>query len=166
MAAALLFLAGCVPKEEAPIEEATEKEEISSIGLILSSEDDPANEALKAQFEALAQELGAELLIRIPEVTAAEAEEAWNVTGEFILYEVDPIELQTYMVGDLVAEDVDVIAICPNHPQSLEATLTAAQHVGAEVCVIGREIEVDCFDVYTDVENAAEVLREYLQGES
>lgn len=137
--------------EQAEVSGNLKQTEAPVIGLILTSQDAQENDALIQEFEALAEEMGAELLVRIPEVTCAEAEEARSLTGDFVLCEVDPIEYQMLHVNEMVAEDVDVIAIHANHPQALEPVLTAARSVGIQVCAFGQEVGEESCDVYVEV---------------
>ena len=57
--------------------------------------------------------------------------------------------------NELVAEDVDVIALHPNHSEALESVLGAARGVGIQVCAWECPVTEESFDVY--VEGAAEV---------
>ena len=91
-------------------------EQISRIGLILTSRDDPENESVEAVFQELADRLGAELSVQTPDVSATEAAEARELAYHtFALCDVNPIEYQMLAVNELVAENVDVIAIHANH---------------------------------------------------
>lgn len=70
-------------------------EQISRIGLILTSRDDSENEQVQTDFENLAEALGAELHVKTPDVSAAEADEARGLEYRtFALCDVDPIEYQ------------------------------------------------------------------------
>lgn len=154
----LLFLTGCgqsadntvaAEQEENGAAATTQTEDVV-IGLILTSQDAEENDALIQDFEALAEKMGAELLVRIPEVTCAQAEEARSLTEDFVLCEVDPIEYQMLHVNEMVAEDADVIVIHANHPQALEPVLTAARSVGTQVCAFGQEVGEESCDIYVE----------------
>ena len=126
------------------------------MGLILTSRDDEENEAVLASMEELAEEKELRLVVYTPDVSAEEAEEAAKLEqGSFASCDVDPIEYQMLGVNELVAEDVDVIALHPNHSEALESVLGAARGVGIQVCAWARMPSEESFDVY--VEGAAEV---------
>ena len=119
------------------------------MGLILTSRDDPENQETEAAFQSLAQELGAELLVETPDVTASDAGEARALeAGTFILCDVDAIEYQMLAVNELVAENVDVIAIHANHEEALESVLSAARGVGIRVIAFGQEVTEESCDEY------------------
>lgn len=156
--------AGCgAKKEEELVPDESVKEKTPLIGLILTSTDAPENDALVADFETMAEEAGAELMVLYPDVTSIEAEEARAMTGDFILYDVNPIEYQMLHVNELVEADADVIAIYANHPQRLESVLTAAKGVGIQVCAIEQEIGEESFDVYADLDEAADAVKELIE---
>ena len=154
----LLFLTGCgqsadntvAAEQEENGAAATTQTEDLVIGLILTSQDAEENDALIQDFEALAEKMGAELLVRIPEVTCAQAEEARSLTEDFVLCEVDPIEYQMLHVNEMVAEDADVIVLHANHPQALEPVLAAARSVGIQVCAFGQEVGEESCDIYVE----------------
>ena len=124
-------------------------EQISRIGLILTSRDDPENEQVQTDFENLAEALGAELHVKTPDVSAAEADEARGLEYRtFALCDVDPIEYQMLAVNELVAENVDVIAIHANHEEALESVLSAARGVGIRVIAFGQEVTEESCDGY------------------
>ena len=124
-------------------------EQISRIGLILTSRDDPENEQVQIEFENLAEALGAELHVKTPDVSAAEADEARGLEYRtFALCDVDPIEYQMLAVNELVAENVDVIAIHANHEEALESVLSAARGVGIRVIAFGQEVTEESCDGY------------------
>jgi len=154
----LLFaLAGCGTREELPEEAGTDTQsKTPEIGLILSSEDDPENEAVMEAFEKAAAEAGAKLQLRIPEVSHTEAAEAVKLSEGYELCEVDPLEYQMLFVNELVAEDVDVIAIHANHRDGLEPVLSAARALGIRVCAFGLEVNEESCDLYAETEDAAE----------
>jgi len=156
----LLLAAGCGSKQKEEAEPELQKDETMLVGLILSSTDDPANETLIVDFEELAEDIGAELMIRKPDVTYAEAQEARTMTGDFILYDVNPIEYQMLYVNELVEADADVIAVCANHPTRLEPVLTAAKDLGIQVCAIEQPVEETCYDAFAQVDEAAAVVRQ------
>lgn len=58
----------------------------------------------------------------------------------FALCDVDPIEYQMLAVNELVAEDVDVIAIHANHEEALESVLSAARSVGVRVIAFEQPV--------------------------
>lgn len=119
------------------------------IGLILTSRDDPENESVEAVFQELADRLGAELRVKTPDVSAAEADEARKLAYHtFVLCDVDPIEYQMLAVNELVAENVDVIAIHANHEEALESVLSAARGVGIRVIAFGQEVTEESCDEY------------------
>ena len=128
----------------------------TAVGLILTSRDDEENEAVLASMEELAVEKDFRLVVYTPDVSAEEAEEAAKLEqGSFASCDVDPIEYQMLGVNELVAEDVDVIALHPNHSEALESVLGAARGVGIQVCAWECPVTEESFDVY--VEGAAEV---------
>lgn len=167
----LLLLGGCdsggekkVQKESASeAESGEEKTEntVLRIGLILSSRDDTENEELEAAFQSLALELGAELSVKTPDVTATEAAEAREFSyHSFILCDVNPIEYQMLAVNELVAEDADYIVIHANHREALEGILTSARGVGIQVIALEQEMTEGSFDAYADTaEKAAEEIK-------
>lgn len=135
-------------------EETVEKE--ASAGLILTSRGAGENEEIVAAMQELAGEAGFRLVVYIPDVSAEEAEEAAGLEmGSFASCDVDPIEYQMLGVNKLVAEDVDVIAIHPNHGEALESVLGAARGVGIRICTWGCELSEECFD--WQAESSAEV---------
>ena len=144
-----------VPETE-PESSATEPESSAAepkasmrIGLILTSRDDPENESVEAVFQELADRLGAELRVKTPDVSAAEADEARKLAYHtFVLCDVDPIEYQMLAVNELVAENVDVIAIHANHEEALESVLSAARGVGIRVIAFGQEVTEESCDEY------------------
>jgi len=104
----LLALAGCGQGEHMRIEDQPGEQEAGQrkpplVGLILSSRDAEENEELIQQFEAVAKDMGAQLLVRIPEVSDKDAEEARGQQNSFVLCEVDPIEYQMLYVNEMVA---------------------------------------------------------------
>ena len=139
----------------------------TAVGLILTSRDDEENEAVLASMEELAVEKDFRLVVYTPDVSAEEAEEAAKLEqGSFASCDVDPIEYQMLGVNELVAEDVDVIALHPNHSEALESVLGAARGVGIQVCAWECPVTEESFDVY--VEGAAEVpaaVQELLEAE-
>lgn len=167
-----LILGGCSRAEhgkEYTVQEETEdvtsgEAKTPAIGLILTSEDDEENEAVIAGFQEVAGAAGAELMIRIPDVTYEEAQEALKLEGSFVLCDVNPIEYQMLLVNDLVMENVDVIAIHPNHEEALEPVLSAARAVGIRVCAFGCDVGEKSCDIFVDVEEApqktVDLLRE------
>ena len=131
------------------------------MGLILTSRDDPENQETEAAFQSLAQELGAELLVETPDVTASDAGEARALeAGTFIPCDVDAIEYQMLATDALVAEGVSVIAIHPNHAEALESVLSAARGVGIYVAAFADPVTDASADacVGTAVE-AAELIK-------
>ena len=114
-------------------------EQIARIGLILTSRDDPENESVEAVFQELADRLGAELSVQTPDVSATEAAEARELAYHtFVLCDVN----------ELVAENVDVIAIHANHEEALESVLSAARGVGIRVIAFGQEVTEESCDEY------------------
>jgi len=169
---AVLTLGGCTgnsPENGSPdgasgqADSGTEEAKTPVIGLILSSEDAKENETVIAGFQEAAGEAGAELLVRIPEVSDADARKAGELTDSFVLCEVDPVEYQMLLVNELVAEDVDVIAIHANHRDALEPVLSAARAVGIRVCAFGLEVNERSFDIYADTADAPEAVAELLK---
>lgn len=150
------LLSGCGPKKVAGAEASEQEssdtgEQISRIGLILTSRDDPENEEVQTAFEALTDELGAELKVETPDVSAAEADEARRLEYRtFALCDVDPIEYQMLAVNELLAEDVDVIAIHANHTEALESVLSAARGVGVRVVAFEEAVTDASCDVYAE----------------
>ncbi len=167
----LLFIGGCGSAGEKKVREETasktaqEEEKFEDIplriGLILSSRDDAENEELEAAFQSLASELGAELSIKTPDVTAAEAAEARKLSyHSFVLCDVNPIEYQMLEVNELVAEDADYIVIHANHREALEGILASARGVGIQVIALEQEMTEGSFDAYADTaEKAAEEIK-------
>lgn len=132
-----------------PESSAAEPKASLGIGLILTSRDDPENESVEAVFQELADRLGAELRVKTPDVSAAEADEARKLAYHtFVLCDVDPIEYQMLAVNELVAENVDVIAIHANHEEALESVLSAARGVGIRVIAFGQEVTEESCDGY------------------
>ena len=132
-----------------PESSAAEPKASMRIGLILTSRDDPENESVEAVFQELADRLGAELRVKTPDVSAAEADEARKLTYHtFVLCDVDPIEYQMLAVNELVAKNVDVIAIHANHEEALESVLSAARGVGIRVIAFGQEVTEESCDEY------------------
>ena len=132
-----------------PESSAAEPKVSMRIGLILTSRDDPENESVEAVFQELADRLGAELRVKTPDVSAAEADEARKLAYHtFVLCDVDPIEYQMLAVNELVAENVDVIAIHANHEEALESVLSAARGVGIRVIAFGQEVTEESCDGY------------------
>lgn len=136
-------------------------QETLRIGLILTSRDDPENEAVQTAFEALAEELGADLSVKTPDVSAAEAAEARGLEYRtFALCDVDPIEYQMLAVNELIAEDVDVIAIHANHTEALESVLSAARGVGVRVIAFEQPVTDASCDGYAETsEEAVAVIK-------
>ncbi len=166
------LLGGCQEtKQEATKEESAEQTETETeattekqplrIGLILSSKDDAENEATKELFQALASELGAELIVKTPDVTAEEAAGARELSyHSFVLCDVNPVEYQMLAVDDLVAEKADLIVIHANHREALEGVLAAARGIGIRVIAWEQELTEGSFDIYTETaEEAAEQIR-------
>lgn len=156
--------AGMAAQEERQAE-AAEQQEVKApvIALLLSSEDSEEKESVTAVFTEAAEEAGAELLVRAPEVTEKAAEEARALTGNFILYDVDPIEHQMLIIDELVAQDVDVIAIHANHSEALGAVLAAARAVGIRVCAFAQPVGEESCDRYEKTgEEAAKAAVELL----
>lgn len=158
-----VFLGGCAGESQGLSEAETETMKAERaheaaepvIGLILTSQDGEANETIISCFQEKAGEAGAKLWVRIPEVSEEDALEAAGLTESFVLCEVDPIEFQMLFVNEMVAENVDVIAIYANHDQALEPVLSAARAVGIRVCAFGRRVTEECRDCYAEVEEAA-----------
>lgn len=167
--ALLLTAAGCGSKENGSADldsdtvKTEEQKEKRVIGLILTSRDAGENESVTEAVEKIADETGAELLIRTPDVSAEEAEEAASLTyGSFILYDVDPIEYQMLALNELIAEDADVILIHPNHGEALDGVLAAARGVGAKIYTWGEKPSEGGFDVHKE---EAEELLESLRSD-
>lgn len=137
-------------------------EECPTVALVLTSRDGAENEELIKSFREKTEELGARLLVRLPDVSEAEALKARELTGSFVLCEVNPIEYQMLFINELVAENVDVIAIHPNHSEALEPVLAAARGVGIRICAFGQEVGEESCDVYTTVGKAPELAAELL----
>ena len=132
-----------------PESSAAEPKASLEIGLILTSRDDPENESVEAVFQELADRLGAELRVKTPDVSAAEADEGRKLAYHtFVLCDVDPIEYQMLAVNELVAENVDVIAIHANHEEALESLLSAARGVGIRMIAFGQEVTEESRDGY------------------
>ena len=132
-----------------PESSAAEPKASLEIGLILTSRDDPENESVEAVFQELADRLGAELSVQTPDVSATEAAEARELAYHtFVLCDVNPIEYQMLAVNELVAENVDVIAIHANHEEALESVLSAARGVGIRVIAFGQEVTEESRDEY------------------
>ena len=136
-------------------------EQISRIGLILTSRDAPENEQVQTDFENLAEALGAELHVKTPDVSAAEADEARGLEYRtFALCDVDPIEYQMLAVNELVAENVAVIAIHANHEEALESVLSAARSVGVRVIAFEQPVTDTSCDAYAETaEEAVTVIK-------
>lgn len=164
----MLSFIGCASKEreeeDALMMRAENAKDMDTpvMALVLTSEDGEENEEIIESFRRKAQEIGAELLVRIPEVTEEEAKEARALKGEFVLCEVDPIEYQMLFINELVAEDVDVIAIHANHGEALEPVLTAARNVGIRICAFEQEVSEESRDVYTTALDAPEAAANLL----
>lgn len=124
------------------------------LALILTSHDAEENGELIKNFQEKAEEQGAEFQVKIPDVTWAEAQEAKQETGNFVLCDVNPIEYQMLLVNELVAEDVDVIAIHANHSEALEPVLSAARSLGVRICAFGQEVSEECCDIFTTAKDA------------
>lgn len=142
----LLFIGGCgsageekvqkVSDSETVLEEEKSKDSPLRIGLILSSRDDAENEELEEVFQSLASELGAELSVKTPDVTAAEAAKARKLSyHSFVLCDVNPIEYQMLAVNELVAENADYIVIHGNHGEALEGILASARSRDSGDCL-------------------------------
>lgn len=169
----LLFIGGCgsageekvqvqeVSDSETVLEEEKSKDSPLRIGLILSSRDDAENEELEEVFQSLASELGAELSVKTPDVTAAEAAKARKLSyHSFVLCDVNPIEYQMLAVNELVAENADYIVIHGNHGEALEGILASARGVGIQVIALEQEMTEGSFDAYADTaEKAAEEIK-------
>lgn len=136
-----------------------------TLALVLAGRDGAENEELIESFRKEAEEQGAELLVRIPDVSEEEALEAGALTGSFVLCEADPIEYQMLLINELTAEDVDVIAIHPNHSEALKPVLTAARAVGIRICVFGREVGEESCDIFTTAGEAPQTAAALLQAE-
>lgn len=164
----MLSFAGCASKkneeEDALMMRAENAKDMDTpiMALILTSEDGEENEEIIESFRRKAQEIGAGLLVRIPEVTEEEAGKARALKGEFVLCDVDPIEYQMLFVNELVAEDVDVIAIHANHGEALEPVLAAARKVGIRICAFEQEVSEESCDVYTAASDAPEAAANLL----
>ena len=161
-------LSGCGQEKVAEAEASEKKsenpdagEQISRIGLILTSRDDSENEQVQTDFENLAEALGAELHVKTPDVSAAEADEARGLEYRtFALCDVDPIEYQMLAVNELVAEDVDIIAIHANHTEALESVLSAARSVGVRVIAFEQPVTDAGCDGYAETsEEAVAVIK-------
>ena len=134
-------------------------EQISRIGLILTSRDAPENEQVQTDFENLAEALGAELHVKTPDVSAADETRGLEYRT-FALCDVDPIEYQMLAVNELVAEDVDVIAIHANHEEALESVLSAARSVGVRVIAFEQPVTDAGCDGYAETsEEAVAVIK-------
>lgn len=131
-------------------------EEHPTLALVLASRDRVKNEDLIKSFQEKAEEQGIELLVRLPDVSEEEALKARELTGSFVLCEVNPIEYQMLFINELVAEDVDVIAIDTNHSEALDPVLTAARALGIRICAFGQEVGEESCDVYTTANEAPE----------
>lgn len=164
----MLSFMGCTSKESAEKEtlmmRAENAGEIDTpvMALILTSEDGKENEEVIESFREKAEEIGAKLLVRIPEVTEEEAKRARDLEGEFVLCEVDPIEYQMLFVNELVAENVDVIAIHANHGEALEPVLAAARGVGIRICAFEQEVGEESCDIYATASGAPEAAAQLL----
>ena len=155
-----VLLAGC-GQPQAGVQRVQNETGPLRMGLILTSRDDPENQETEAAFQSLAQELGAELLVETPDVTASDAGEARALeAGTFILCDVDAIEYQMLATDALVAEGVSVVAIHPNHAEALESVLSAARGVGIYVAAFADPVTDASADacVGTAVE-AAELIK-------
>lgn len=130
-------------------------EDEPALALILTSKDSEENSQLVKDFREKADEQGVRLLVKIPDVTEEEAQEARRETGNFVLCDVNPIEYQMLFVNELVAEDVDVIAIHANHSEALEPVLTAARSLGIRICAFEQKVGEESCDVYTTAADAA-----------
>lgn len=161
----LLTMQGCMINGIMQAEpEAEQETRTPVIALVLPCEDSGEEETLTAAFTEAAEEIGAELRVRAPEVTKEAAEEARALTGNFVLYDVDPIEHQMLIINDLVAQDVDVIAIRANHPEALESVLAAARAVGIRVCAFEQPVSEESCDRYAETgEEAAKAVLELLK---
>ena len=161
LACALLGILLCGPLSGCGQENPDAGEQISRIGLILTSRDDPENEQVQTDFENLAEALGAELHVKMPDVSAAEADEARGLEYRtFALCDVDPIEYQMLAVNELMAEDVDVIAIHANHEEALESVLSAARSVGVRVIAFEQPVTDAGCDGYAETsEEAVAVIK-------
>ncbi len=129
-------------------------EDTPALALILTSKDANENSNLIKSFREKANGQGARLLVKIPDVTEEEALEARQETGNFVLCDVNPIEYQMLLVNELVAEDVDVIAIHANHREALEPVLAAARSLGIRICAFEQEVSEGSCDIYTTAEDA------------
>lgn len=159
----LLLLSACGRRQESQeafTMRAENAEEMNTeepvLALVLTSRDAEENERLIERFQEEAEKAGARLLVRFPDVSRAEAEEAEKETGNFVICDVNPIEYQMLIINELTAENVDVIAIRPNHSQALEPVLAGARAVGIRICAFGLEPGKECFDVYASTEEAPE----------
>lgn len=167
----LLLIGGCGSAGEEKVQEVSDSETVQEeekskdsplrIGLILSSRDDAENEELEEVFQSLASELGAELSVKTPDVTAAEAAKARKLSyHSFVLCDVNPIEYQMLAVNELVAENADYIVIHGNHGEALEGILASARGVGIQVIALEQEMTEGSFDAYADTaEKAAEEIK-------
>lgn len=148
--------AGAGTQEDSEASAQNREEKPLRIGLILTSRDDPENEEVQAVFQKLAEDTGAELLVKTPEVSAADAGEARELAYHtFVLCDVDPIEYQMLAVNELVEENVDVIAIHANHTEALESVLSAARGVGIRVVAFEQPVTEGCADVYAETAEGA-----------
>ncbi len=165
------LLAGCGRHSAETVEEfssaQTEAESAASgeslrIGLVLTSRDDPENEAVQEAFQTLEENLGAEISVKTPDVSAKEADEARTLAYHtFVLCDVNPIEYQMLAVDELIAEDADIIAIHANHKEALESVLAAARKVGVRVIAFEEPVTDASFDIYTDTaEEAVDAIKE------
>ena len=124
------------------------------LALILTSQDAEENEELIKSFQKVTADREVEFLVKIPDVTWEEAQEARQEAGNFVLCDVNPIEYQMLLVNELVAEDVDVIAIHANHREALEPVLAAARSLGIRICAFEQEVSEGSCDIYTTAEDA------------
>lgn len=159
----LLILSSCGRQESGgavpDVKTESEKEadgDAPVLALVLTSRDAGENEKLIESFREETEKAGAELLVRFPDVSEAEAVKAWEETGNFVLCDVNPIEYQMLIINELVAENVDVIAIHPNHSEALEPVLTAARAVGIRVCAFGQKVGEESCDRYAGTDEAPE----------
>ena len=139
-----------------------EQEKKPAAGLILTSRDAGENEEIVEAMEELAHENDFRLVVYTPDVSEQEAAEAEDLeTGSFASCDVDPIEYQMLGVNELVAEDVDVIAIHPNHSEALESVLSAARGVGIQICAWGCRLPEGSADIW--VESSGEIPEAVLE---
>lgn len=139
-----------------------EQEKKPAAGLILTSRDAGENEEILEAMEELANENDFRLVVYTPDVSEQEASEAEELEmGSFASCDVDPIEYQMLGVNELVAEDVDVIAIHPNHSEALESVLSAARGVGIQICAWGCMLPEGSADIW--VESSAEIPEAVLE---